>query len=170
LYLRMSLLLTLAVLAGCGGGHQLPSKSGSAEVRTTGPESTNPAPATAVDVSNFNRPKLQLVGNGGKCNLGSGATFHFVGSGFTPHGKVLLLVFAPPSYKDPVYKNPDRLYWYQANFGVYHANSHGRFRTIGWDCTHGPGNKPDVQGKSEVKALDWKASVACSSAHFEVVP
>jgi hypothetical protein len=146
------------VLAGCGGSSAAKSGTSSNDNNTS----------TSVSVSNG--PKLKVVGNGGKCSLGSGTTFHFVGSGFTPHGKVLLLVFAPPSYKDPVYKNPYRLYWYQANLGVYHANSHGRFRTIGWDCTHGPGNKHDVQGKSEVKALDWKASVASSSVHFEVVP
>jgi hypothetical protein len=151
-------LLALVALAGCGG-------SSAAESGSSSNDNKNSA-----NVSVSNGPSLKVVGNGGKCSLGSGATFHFVGSGFTPHSKVLLLVFAPPSYKDPVYKNPDRLYWYQANLGVYHADSHGRFHTIGWDCSHGPGNKPDVLGKSEVKALDWGTSVASSSAHFEVVP
>jgi hypothetical protein len=112
---------------------------------------------------------LKVVGNGGRCNLSTGKTFHFVGTGFTPGGKVMLLVFAPQNYSDPVYPNPYKLYWFQSNFGVYKADSQGKISTKPWDCRKGPGGKTDSEGSYEVRALDWPSGRTSRRAHFSDV-
>jgi hypothetical protein len=171
LFILSAGLILALTLASCGGSSSSQPKSPDAIVRTTGPQSSNSVTQPpAVTVSNFNRPKLKVDGNGGKCSLSTGSSFHFTGSGFTPGGKVMLLVFAPPSYKDPVYKNPYRFYWFYTNFGVLRADSHGSIRTKLWNCRYGPANTHDPQGTYEVKALDWRSGVASRSVSFSDVP
>jgi hypothetical protein len=171
LFILSAGLILALTLASCGGSSSSQPKSPDAIVRTTGPQSSNSVTQPpAVTVSNFNRPKLKVDGNGGKCSLSTGSSFHFTGSGFTPGGKVMLLVFAPPIYKDPTYKNPYRFYWFQANFGVLRADSRGEVHTKPWDCRYGPANTQDPQGTYEVKSLDWRSGVASRSVSFSDVP
>jgi hypothetical protein len=158
------------LLASCGGSSSEPKSTGASN-QSSGQKSPIAADqAPAVTVSSSNKLKLKIDGNGGRCSLSTGSSFHFTGSGFTPGGKVMLLVFAPPSYKDPVYKNPYRFYWFHANFGVLRADSHGSIRTKLWDCRYGPANTHDPQGTYEVKALDWNSGIASRSVSFSDVP
>jgi hypothetical protein len=89
-------------------------------------DNNKPKPAVTKP---HNGPTFRVVGNGGKCSLGTGRTFHFEGRGFTPGGKVIVLVFAPQNYRDPVYSNPYRFYWFHENFGVYQADANGEVHT-----------------------------------------
>jgi hypothetical protein len=159
----------LVMLAGCGGsgkvsGSASNTNSASADVHVTGPNSVN------VNLRSEHLPLLKAAGNGGKCSLSTGRTFRFAGRGFTPHGKVQLVVFAPPSYSDPVYTNQYNFYWFQQNFGVYRADAHGVLRTKPWDCRHGPGNKPDPAGSYTVRALDWKSGHTSRIVRFRDTP
>jgi hypothetical protein len=169
----IALALATVLVASCGGAssHQPERARTSANVYSTGPQSfTHLSQATqAVTVSNFSRPKLRAVGNGSKCSLSTGSTFRFVGSGFTPGGKVVLLVFAPSTYKDPLYANTYNFYWFQKNFGVQLANSRGVVQTKPWDCRYGPANTRDTQGVYEAKGFDWRSGIASGRALFKVV-
>jgi hypothetical protein len=169
----IALALATVLVASCGGAssHQPERARANANVHSTGPQSFNQMSqgTQAVTVSNFNRPKLRAVGNGSKCSLSTGSTFRFVGSGFTPGGKVVLLVFAPSTYKDPLYANTYSFYWFQKNFGVQLANSRGVVQTKLWDCRYGPANTRDVQGVYEAKGFDWRSGIASGRALFKVV-
>ena len=107
-----------------------------------------------------NVPRVNLVGNGGKCSLGSGATFHFVGRDFTPNGKVQLLVFYPKARTRPFgnQPNPYGFYWYHKNFGIYRTDTVGFFTTRLWDCRDGPGGTKDFKGSYSVIAVDLSAA------------
>jgi hypothetical protein len=171
LFKPAALLVFAFALASCGGSNSSQPKSSGATLHTSGPQSSNNvSQPPAVTVSNSNRPKLKPDGNGGKCSLSTGSSFRFIGSGFTPGGKVMLLVFAPPSYMDPVYKNPYRFYWFQANFGILRADSRGEVHTKLWDCRYGPANTHDPSGVYEVKALDWQSGIASRTVRFSDVP
>jgi hypothetical protein len=167
-----AVLVFAIALAACGGASSHQPENSNANVHSTGPNSSNRISqgAKVVAVSNFNRPKLRAVGNGSKCSLSTGSTFRFVGSGFTPGGKVMLIVFAPPGYKDPLYTNSYRFYWFQKNFGVLLADSRGEVQTKLWDCRYGPANTQDPQGVYEAKGLDWKSGIASRPALFKDVP
>jgi hypothetical protein len=145
------LLLALLALAGCGSSDSKSSSSSNAKTAKV-------------------KPVLKVVGNGGKCDLSSGKTFHFEGSGFTPDGKVMVLIFAPRSYKDPLYPNPYDFYWYHKNFGVFLANAKGEIRSNDWGCRNGPGGKKDPIGQYQFRGLDWKSGKATSREHFNDVP
>lgn len=115
-------------------------------------------------------PQLTIVGNGGKCSLSSGNTFRFVGRGFKPNGKVMVLVFYPKGEKDPRYgygSNPYGFYSFHHHFGVYPTNARGSFRSNPWDCRFGPNNTQDPTGRYSVVAVDLAAR---AKMYFRVTP
>jgi hypothetical protein len=130
-------------------------------------DNNKPKPAVTKP---HNGPTFRVVGNGGKCSLGTGRTFHFEGRGFTPGGKVIVLVFAPQNYRDPVYSNPYRFYWFHENFGVYQADANGEVHTKPWDCRKGPAGSEDPQGPYQARALDWPSGISSSLKSFSDVP
>ena len=145
------------MIAGCGGSDrpEVVSKQTLAQIKKA--------------AKTQNTPLLKIVGNGGECSLESRKTFRFVGSGFKPGEKVMILVFAPTDWADPVYPNPQKFYWYHENFGVYKANSKGEVRSSPWECWEGPKGTQDPQGSYEVRALGWKSGKSSKLIRFHTV-
>ncbi len=108
------------------------------------PGTTTPSPALSVT----------LVGNQGRCDERTGATFQFQVKGAAPGEHVMILVFYPGGLTDPVYHNSQRFYWYQQDFGIYTVPADGTVLSRPWNCLKGPTGVRDSRGTYSVKAVD----------------
>jgi hypothetical protein len=126
---------------------------------------------TSASQSAASRPQLKVDGNDGKCRLKSGQlrSFRFVGTGFTPNDKVMILVFYPKGRTFPFGNapNPHGFYWFHQNFGIYPVGAKGNFKSRPWDCRYGPNNTQDFTGKYTAMAIDLSSQ---KKVPFRVTP